>query len=70
MDPAPLILQALEESEDAIEALLILNSLVMLQDGQAAIEFDLSQLKLDSSLDGDRMLQWRMDYLVPGTTEP
>lgn len=70
VDPAPVIIQALEESEDAIEALLILNSLVLLRDGSAAIDFDLSKLSLAPQLSGDRMIQWRMDYLVEGTTEP
>jgi len=70
LDPSDIIIRALEESEDAVEALLSFNSLVMLKDGPAAIEFDLSKLKLSDSIRKNPLLQWRMDYLTPGTTKP
>jgi HEAT repeat protein len=69
MDPAPVILQALEESADAAEALLILNSLVLLKDGPHAYKFDVSKLELNPVLAGDPMVQWRMDYLSAGTIQ-
>ncbi|MCP4310214.1 MAG: sulfatase [Bacteroidetes bacterium] len=70
MDPAPVIIQALEESGDAVEALLILNSLVMLNDGKQGYEFDIRQLELDPAVAGDRIVQLRMNYLGAGSTQP
>lgn len=70
MDPSGIILQALEESEDAVEALLILNVLVMLKDGPAAIEFDLNRLKLADLVRNDQMVQWRLEYLLGGINQP
>ena len=70
VDPAPVIIQALEESEDAIEVLLILNTLVILKDGPAAIDFDLSRLKFAPQLSNDRLIKSRMEYLAEGTIKP
>ena len=51
MNPVPVLMKALEESEDGVEALLILNSVVLLMDGPG-YAFDLSKLKLDPEIAG------------------
>ncbi len=69
MNPSPVILKALEESGDAIEALLILNSLVVLRDGRPGYVFDLSQLKLAAEVAADPLVQGRMEYLKAGISQ-
>ena len=68
-DPAPVILQALRESEDGIEALLILNSLVMLQDGPHGYWFDLDPPSWHAELLEEPQVLRRLEYLVPGWTK-
>ncbi len=68
--PAPVIIEALNESSDALEALLILNSLVLLRDGKPGYTFDISQLNLDPEVQKDSQVQRRIDYLQQGSSQP
>jgi len=61
-DPVPIILEALYESEDGIQALLILNSLVLLMDGQG-YSFELDMGKLSPEVIQDQQVQRRLEYL-------
>ena len=70
MNPSGVILQALEESNNALEGLLILNSLVMLRDGKPGYDFNVSHLKLSPEVAEDPLVQQRMDYLLAGTSQP
>jgi hypothetical protein len=70
MNPAPVILEALGETYDPIEALLILNSLVLLRDGTPAYTFNLSELKLHTEVSGDAQVQRRMEYLSTDNVQP
>jgi arylsulfatase A-like enzyme len=62
-DPAPVILQALRETGDGVEALLILNSLVLLKDGPHGYEFDLSGIQLAREVLDEPEVQRRLEYL-------
>lgn len=62
-DPLPVIAEALNESDDPVEALLILNSLVMLTDGPAAFSPDLGTISLQSDVAEDAQVSRRMEYL-------
>ena len=70
MNPVPVLVKALEESKNDLEALLILNSVVLLRDGKPGYAFDLSKLKLDPEIAGDPEVQRRLDYLLPGISQP
>ena len=69
-DPATVILQALHESVDGIEALLILNSLVLLRDGQTAYEFDFRGIKLAPEVLEEPLVQRRLEYLLSRGDQP
>jgi len=62
-DPVPVIKEALFESMDGVEALLILNSLVGLMDGPYAYRFELDNARLSPSVTGDREVQRRLEYI-------
>jgi arylsulfatase A-like enzyme len=62
-DPVPVILGALYESEDGVEGLLILNSLVLLMDGPYGYEFKLDQEKLSPELQQDEQVKRRLEYI-------
>ena len=66
-DPVPVIREALYESKDGVEALLILNSLVLLRDGPHAYSFDLDQNRLSQDLLQDQEVQRRLEYIQSGT---
>ncbi len=66
-DPVPVIREALYESKDGVEALLILNSLVLLRDGPHAYSFDLDQDRLSQELLQDQEVQRRLEYIQSGT---
>lgn len=63
-DPRPTIMSCLEQTTSPVEANLMLNTLVLLRDGQPGYKFDISldQLKSlrDKQADG---VQRRMEYL-------
>jgi len=62
-DPAPLLLNILEECNDPIEANLILNTVVLLRDG-AGMKIDPAVVKQApwSKLGG--LVKHRVDYLI------
>jgi len=62
-DPVPVILDALYGSQDGVEALLILNSLVLLMDGPFAYKFELHQERLSQAVSEDRQVQRRLEYI-------
>lgn len=68
--PAPVIMQALSESSDALEALLILNSMVLLRDGEPGYAFQMSELILDAEVQEDSQVQRRIEYLQQGSSQP
>jgi arylsulfatase A-like enzyme len=62
-DPVPIILEAIYASEDGVEALLILNSLVLLMDGSYTYRFELDKEKLSPELMQDQEVLRRLDYI-------
>jgi hypothetical protein len=62
-DPVSPILEALYASEDGVEALLILNSLVLLMDGPLEYCFELDQEKLSQAVIQDQQVKRRLDYI-------
>lgn len=62
-DPVPVITEALYRSEDGVEALLILNSLVLLMDGPDEYQFDLDMRKLSPEISQDAEVQRRLSYI-------
>jgi arylsulfatase A-like enzyme len=67
-DPVPPILEALYASEDGVEALLILNSLVLLMDGPHGYSFDLDHGMLSPEVLQDKQVQRRLEYIQAGMT--
>ncbi|WP_282037616.1 sulfatase family protein [Saccharicrinis aurantiacus] len=62
-NPTKVITEALYQSKDANEALLIANSIVMLQDGYTNYKFNLDINKVSETVKSDKMVQWRFTYL-------
>ncbi|MDF1574894.1 MAG: sulfatase-like hydrolase/transferase [Bacteroidales bacterium] len=62
-DPVPVILDALYGCCDGVEALLILNSLVLLRDGPYACHFELDEGKLSPLVLQDQQVQRRLGYI-------
>jgi len=62
-DPVPVITEALKQSEDGIEALLILNSLVLLMDGPFEYEFSLSDEDFKKEVLDEPLVQRRLEYV-------
>jgi len=62
-DPVPVLREALYESEDAVEALLILNSIVLLMDGPHAYLFELDPEQLSHEVNQDKQVLRRLDYI-------
>lgn len=62
-DPVPVIEEALYQCEDGVEALLILNSLVLLMDGPRACVFELDEAKLHPAVSQDQQVQRRLEYI-------
>jgi arylsulfatase A-like enzyme len=67
-DPAPVITAALAATGDPREALLILNTLVLLKDG-AGYQFDLKELDLHPGIVEDAEVGRRLEYLAPGRSQ-
>ncbi|MDX1285405.1 MAG: sulfatase, partial [Draconibacterium sp.] len=61
-DPTGLISDVIYESTDAVESLLILNTVVLLQDGYG-YSFDISNDKLKEVVRNDSQVQRRLEYL-------
>jgi arylsulfatase A-like enzyme len=66
-DPVPVITEALYASEDGVEALLILNSLVLLMDGPHAYSFVLDRGVLFPEVQEDLQVQRRLEYILKKT---
>jgi hypothetical protein len=62
-DPVPVITSALQQTEDGMEALLILNSLVLLMDGPFAYEFSLTDADFNQAVLEESWVQWRLEYI-------
>jgi len=67
-DPVPVLTKALGESNDASEALLILNTVVMLRD-QLGYRFNPEEMKMASGILKDPEVRRRMEYLGIGPDE-
>lgn len=63
-DPVPVISEALYECHEGVEALLILNSLVLLKDGPYAYDFPLEEEKLAAEVSGHPEVQRRLKYIL------
>jgi len=63
-DPVQPILETLYESEDGVEALLILNTLVLLMDGPNGYCFKLDNEKLSPEVMQDKQVQRRLEYIT------
>jgi hypothetical protein len=68
-NPVPVITEALYQSTDGVEALLILNSLVLLKDGPHSYNFALEEERLDPEVIEDAEVQRRLDY-IQGRIKP
>jgi hypothetical protein len=62
-DPVPVITGALKESGDGMEALLILNSLVLLMDGPFGYEFPIRDTDLRQEVREEAEVQRRLEYI-------
>jgi arylsulfatase A-like enzyme len=62
-NPVPVITEALYRCSDGVEALLILNSLVLLRDGSHSYEFALEEERLAREVTEDPEVQRRLDYI-------
>ncbi|WP_460543683.1 sulfatase-like hydrolase/transferase, partial [Echinicola sediminis] len=63
-NPVPVMTEALYRSEDGNEALLILNSIVLMQDGAGTYKFDLDLDNINVSVKSNAEVKRRLDYLV------
>ena len=63
LDPVPVITDALYHSEDAAEALSILGSIVLLQDGDTQFMFDIDGSRLSSQVSQNSEVKRRLLYL-------
>lgn len=62
-EPREVLTKALYETESGIEAALILNSIVLLRDGEHRYAFDLSPTRLSASVRDQQEVQRRLLYL-------
>ncbi len=66
-DPRPVLMDCLAKTESGIEANLILNSVVLLQDGQPGYPFNVTPDSLNGAGKRSEEVQRRLDYLSPET---
>ena len=69
-NPAAVITEALRQTVDGVEALLILNSLVLLMDGPHTYEFVLSNDDLAPEVLEDSEVQRRLEYIYSRMGQP
>jgi len=62
-NPVEVIREALYQCTDGVEALLILNSLVLLRDGPYAYEFAVEEERLSAEVLADAEVKRRLDYI-------
>ena len=60
VDPAPVMIDVLRNTESTVEALTVLNSVVFLRDRQPSFDFRVQQSDLKVKL---QQITWRFDYL-------
>jgi arylsulfatase A-like enzyme len=70
VDPRPVILEALSQSESGVETSLILNSLVLLRDGKPGYTFKITSRNLTSSGAAFSDVKRRLEYLDPNYAPP
>ena len=63
-NPVPIISEALYQCDDGVEALLILNSLVLLKDGPHSYGFALEEERLAPEVREDAEVGRRLDYIM------
>ena len=63
-NPVPIISEALYQCDDGVEALLILNSLVLLKDGPHSYGFALEEERLAPEVREDTEVGRRLDYIM------
>lgn len=63
-NPVPVICEALYQSTDGVEALLIMNSLVLLRDGPHSYEFVLEEGRLSPEVRKNAEVGRRLDYIM------
>jgi arylsulfatase A-like enzyme len=68
-NPVPVISEALYQCNDGVEALLILNSLVLLKDGPHSYGFNLEEERLAPEVREDAQVGRRLDYIM-GRSQP
>ncbi len=69
-DPAAVLLDALKKTDDPVEAVLIFNTVVLLQDHSAGYRFNISHKDLKPELLASDGVQRRLDYLDPSYQLP
>ncbi len=69
-DPVPVITEALGQSDDGIEALLMLNTLVLLMDGPYNYGFILSNDDLSTEVLDEPQVQRRLEYIYSRMEQP
>ncbi len=63
LNPVKIITDALYNSKDNTEALLIMNSIVLLQDGETNYKFNIKKSKLHENVNKQKFIAWRLEYL-------
>ena len=69
-DPRPVLMACLKESRSAIEANLILNSVVLLRDTEPGYAFKVTSDSLDKAVIKDQDVQRRLSYLAAPNRKP
>ncbi|NOR27953.1 MAG: sulfatase-like hydrolase/transferase [Lutibacter sp.] len=62
-NPSEIMLKALYETNDEIEALLILNSIVLMKDGFSKYSFSIELEKIAVNVSGNKVVKQRLSYL-------
>ena len=63
-DPRKVFFKELEDCQSGLEASLILNSVVLLQDGNPSYRFPRDAFKLEPAVEADGYVQRRLQYLI------
>ena len=63
INPAEIMIEALNASQDGAEATLILNSIVLMRDGEFKYPFDIKYTKISQSVREHESVKRRLDYL-------
>ena len=66
-DPKQVIKEALAASNNGMEGLLMLNTVVLLMDGDAQYRFDLAEKQLSKEVLENEWVQRRMEYVMVKT---